>query len=126
MLCRKHIDRDAQPRDMNRIEMANHQALEELNDEINQIANLQGFDHDLEIIGPNHAQGNDPFEVGRRVQFELQRLREDTMETGADEDAPQDESLFSAMTTTEDTQDHMRASSGFSEAGQNESLSSPN
>jgi len=67
MLCRKQIDPEAQPINLNRIEMANHQALEELNDEMNQIANFDGFNHGLEMVGPNHAVGNDPFEVGRRV-----------------------------------------------------------
>lgn len=61
MLCRKHIDPEAEPRDMNRIEMANHLALQELNQELNQIANLDGFDHDLQMVGENHAEGADPY-----------------------------------------------------------------
>lgn len=117
MLCRKQIDPEAQPINLNRIEMANHQALQELNDEMNQIANFDGFNHGLEMVGPNHAVGNDPFEVGRRVQFELQRLEEDTVETTADEDQFQVQSIFSATMATEDTRDMPRVTSGNSESG---------
>ena len=47
--------------------MANQQALEELNHEINEMDNIEGFNRRLEMLGENAAEGDDPFEVGRRV-----------------------------------------------------------
>jgi hypothetical protein len=98
MICRKNIDPtrpDQETQTANNNANNNEQAiggLEELPDLIQ-----NGV---LEIIEDNIIQGNDPFEVGRRVQYEMQRLN--NTDRQMEEIHMQDESLISQITTMED------------------------